>query len=147
MAYLGRGLAAGLAGTVGMTAVQKLVEMPITGRGDSDAPARFVETVLPLHIEGAEQHHRLNYLAHYAIGATWGGAYGLIARARLHGPQALATAFGIRYAADVLLSTALGIYQPSTWSRQDVTVDLVDKFVQVAITGAVFERLLEPHSP
>jgi hypothetical protein len=146
MTYLGRGLAAGLLGTGGMTAVQTLVEMPVTGRRDSDAPARFVETVLPIPVTGAEQHHRLNYLAHYALGATWGGAYGLVARARLRGWKALVVAFGVRYAADVLLSTALGIYQPSKWTPQDVTVDLLDKSVQVAMTSILFERVLGPRS-
>jgi hypothetical protein len=143
-AYLARGVAAGLAGTVGMTAVQKFVEMPLSGRGDSYAPARFVEAVLPIRVAGARQHHRLNYLAHYAIGATWGGAYGLLMRAGSHGRKALAMAFGIRYAADVLLSTALGVYQPSKWTARDVTIDVADKFVQVALTGLVLERVRTP---
>ncbi len=34
-ANIGRGILAGVAGTVVMTAFQKLIEMPITGRGDS----------------------------------------------------------------------------------------------------------------
>lgn len=41
------GVLAGLAGTAVMTAFQKLVEMPLTGRDDSYAPADFVERVLP----------------------------------------------------------------------------------------------------
>jgi hypothetical protein len=38
---LGRGVVAGVAGTVVMTAFQKFVEMPITGREDSYAPAEL----------------------------------------------------------------------------------------------------------
>ena len=45
---LGRGAAAGVAGTVVMTAFQKVVEMPITGRSDSYAPADFAEKVFRL---------------------------------------------------------------------------------------------------
>jgi hypothetical protein len=138
--YMVRGLIAGLAGTLGMTAVQKLAEMPITGREDSDAPAQFAEKVLPMHVEGAEQHKRINYLAHYAIGATWGGTYGLVARTGLRGWKAVAVAFGIRYAGDILLGTALRAYKPSTWSIRDVAVDLVNKSVQVTMTGMVFEH-------
>jgi len=37
-ASIGRGVVAGLAGTGVMTAFQKFVEMPVTGRGDSYAP-------------------------------------------------------------------------------------------------------------
>ena len=40
-AFLGRGVLAGLAGTVVMTVFQRLVEMPLTSREDSYAPARF----------------------------------------------------------------------------------------------------------
>lgn len=68
VASVGRGVLAGLAGTVAMTGFQKLAEMPITGRGDSDAPAQFAETVLPIHVEGNAEHHRLNYVAYYALG-------------------------------------------------------------------------------
>jgi len=45
---LGRGAVAGVAGTVVMTAFQKFVEMPITGRSDSYAPADFAEKVFRL---------------------------------------------------------------------------------------------------
>ncbi len=37
-ANIGRGILAGVAGTVVMTVFQKFIEMPITGRGDSYAP-------------------------------------------------------------------------------------------------------------
>lgn len=39
-AMIGRGIMAGLAGTVAMTVFQKPVEMPLTGREDSYAPAK-----------------------------------------------------------------------------------------------------------
>ena len=42
---LGRGA---VAGTVVMTAFQKFVEMPVTGRSDSYAPADFAEKVFRL---------------------------------------------------------------------------------------------------
>ncbi|MDQ3527861.1 MAG: hypothetical protein M3424_08300, partial [Actinomycetota bacterium] len=49
-ANIGRGVLAGVAGTVVMTAFQKFVEMPITGRSNSYAPANFAERVLPVHL-------------------------------------------------------------------------------------------------
>ncbi len=143
-ASVGRGVLAGLAGTVVMTAFQKLAEMPITGRGDSDAPAQFAEKVLPVHVEGNDEHHRLNYITHYALGTMWGSAYGIAARAGLRGRKAVTTVFGIVYTGDVLLNTALGLYEPWKWSLQDVTVDVLDKFVQAAATGMVFDHVLDP---
>lgn len=78
---LGRGVLAGLAGTVGMTAFQKLVEMPITGRADSYAPAAFAEKVLRVHPQDDAARKRLNLVTHLALGTMWGAAYGVAARA------------------------------------------------------------------
>jgi hypothetical protein len=44
----------------------------------------------------------------------------------------------------VLLNTALGLYQPSTWSKKDWAIDVVDKLVQAAATGVVLDRLADP---
>ncbi|MBA2638525.1 MAG: hypothetical protein H0U77_00715 [Nocardioidaceae bacterium] len=143
-AHLSRGILAGLAGTAVMTAFQKLVEMPVTGRGDSYAPADFAEKVVPMRGHDRDQ---LNYVTHFALGTLWGAAYGVAARAGLNGPRAVAVVFAGVYTGDVLLNTALGLYQPSTWSSQDWTIDVVDKLVQAAATGVVFDRALAPHAP
>jgi len=137
-----RGVLAGLAGTVVMTAFQKLVEMPITGRGDSYAPADFAAKVLPVQL-GARR-DQVNYVTHFALGTMWGAAYGVTAHAGLRGRRAVAVVFATVYTGDVLLNTALGLYQPSSWSRQDWTIDIADKLVQAAATAAIFDRFLNP---
>lgn len=124
-----------------MTAFQKLVEMPITGRGDSYAPAEFAEKVFRISPKDREQRKRLNYAVHFGIGAGWGVAYGLASRAGLSGQRAVAAAFGAVYTGDVLLNTALGLYKPWEWSLQDTAVDVVDKLVQAQAAGAAFEAL------
>ncbi len=141
---IGRGIIAGVAGTVVMTAFQKLVEMPLTGREDSYAPARFAQKVLPVEADSDEELERLNWATHFGLGAMWGSAYGLAAHAGLSGPKAVAAVFGTVYTSDVLLNTALGLYEPTSWSVEDWTVDVVDKFVQAAATGAIFEQVVGP---
>lgn len=141
---LGRGVIAGVAGTAVMTAFQKLVEMPVTGRPDSYAPASFAEKVLGLRPSDAAARRRLNNGTHFALGTMWGAAYGVAARAGLRGPRAVAAVFVTVYTGDVLLNTALGLYRPGEWSRQDWVVDVVDKLVQAAATGAVFDGFLDP---
>jgi len=74
----------------------------------------------------------------------WGSAFGLAAHAGLHGKRAVAVVFGTVYTADVILNTALGLYQPSAWTRQDWAIDVGEKLVQAAATGAVFDRILDP---
>lgn len=140
-AALGRGVLAGLAGTAVMTAFQKFVEMPITGRGESFAPANFAEKVLPVDPKDADARRRLNYVTHFALGAMWGAAFGVAGRAGLRGQRAVAVVFATVYTGDVLLNTALGLYQPSNWSRRDLAIDVIDKLVQAQATGAVFDRI------
>jgi len=141
---LGRGVVAGVAGTMVMTAFQKIVEMPITGREDSYAPAEFAEKVFGLAPETPAARWRLNSATHLALGTMWGAAYAVAARAGLRGPRAVAAVFATVYAGDVLLNTALGLYRPQDWSGEDWAVDVIDKLVQAAATGVIFERFLDP---
>jgi hypothetical protein len=141
---LARGVLAGLAGTVVMTAFQKLVEMPLTQRQESYAPADFAETVLPVRPTTPEGRRRLNYATHFALGGMWGTAYGIAAANGLRGQKAVNTVFAVVYTGDVLLNAALGLYQPSKWTAQDWAIDIVDKYVQAQATGAVFDHVLDP---
>jgi hypothetical protein len=141
---LSRGILAGIGGTVVMTAFQKLVEMPITQRPESYAPADFAEKVLPVHPTTPQGRRRLNYATHFALGGMWGTAYGLAAKAGLRGQKAVNVVFATVYTSDVLLNTALGLYKPGQWSVQDWAIDVLDKYVQAQGTGLVFDRLLDP---
>ena len=84
----------------------------------------------------------LNYGTHFALGTRWGSAYAVAAWAGLRGPRAVAAVFGVVRTGDVLLNTALGLYQPSTWSRRDWAVNVVDKLVQAAATAVVYDQVL-----
>ena len=141
---IGRGIVAGIGGTVVMTAFQKLVEMPLTKRPESYAPADFAERVTPINATTAQGRRRLNYATHFALGGMWGTAYGIAASAGLRGQKAVHAVFGVVYTGDVLLNTALGLYEPRSWTRKELVVDVLDKYVQAQATGAVFDRLLDP---
>jgi hypothetical protein len=142
---VGRGALAGVAGSVVMTAFQKLIEMPITGREDSYQPAKLAQKLLPVQPSGDAGRKRLNYAAHTTLGAMWGAAYGVAAHQGLRGPRAVAATFATIYTQDVVMGTALGLGKPPwQWSRQDWTIDIVDKLVNIAATGAIFDRVLGP---
>ena len=143
-ATIARGVGAGIAGTVVMTAFQKLVEMPLTGRRDSYAPANFAEKVLPIKPKSRQARKRLNYIVHFGLGAMWGSAYGVAAHRGLRGPKAVAAVFGVVYPSDVVVNTALGLYKPTTWTAQDTVIDVSDKLIQAGATGAIFDRFLAP---
>ena len=141
-----RGVVAGIAGTGLMTAFQQFVEMPLTKRDESFAPANFAEKVTPAHTRTASGRRRLNWGTHFALGAMWGAAYGVAAARGLRGQKAVNAVFATVYVGDVLLNTALGLYRPRQWSAKDLAIDVVDKYVQAQGTGLVFDRLLDPES-
>ncbi len=140
-AALARGAVAGLAGTGAMTAFQRLVEMPLTGRADSFAPADLVTRLLPVRPTGRTR-RRVNSAAHVAVGAAWGAAHGVAGHAGLRGQHAVATVFGVLYVGDVVANTALGLYEPHRWSARDWAIDVVDKLVLAEATGLVHDRLV-----
>ncbi len=43
--------------------------------------------------------------------------------------------FTVVYTGDVLLNTALGLYEPSSWSMDELAVDVIDKLVQAEATA------------
>jgi hypothetical protein len=143
-AYVGRGVLAGVAGSVVMTAFQKWVEMPISEREDSYGPALLTQKLLRLEPGSDAGRKRLNYATHTALGAMWGAAYGVAAHRGLRGLRGTAATFGAIYSQDLVMITALGLDKPWTWSRKDATIDVLDKAVHVAATSAIFDRFLSP---
>jgi len=137
---VGPGVVAGIGGTAVMTAFQKFVEMPLTGRSESYAPANFAEKMLKIHPSTKQGRKQLNWVTHFALGAMWGAAYGVAVQAGLRGPKAVGAVFAGVYMGDVALNTALGLYKPSTWSSRDWAIDVTDKLVQAAATGVLFEQ-------
>ena len=142
-ATIARGVIAGLAGTLVMTAFQKFIEMPITGREESFAPANFAAKILQLDPKDDQERQRLNWVTHFALGAMWGSAFGIAGRAGLHGQKAVATVFATVYTGDVLLNTALGLYEPWNWSTRELVIDVIDKLVQAEATGVIFDRITQ----
>jgi hypothetical protein len=142
--YVARGVLSGIGGATVMTAFQKLVEMPITGRADSYAPQKFAEKILPIKTTTDAGRKRLNYATHFALGATWGAAYGVAAYKGLRGPRAVLATFATIYTQDNVMVTALGLDKPWTWTGKETAIDVVDKFVNVVGTGLVFDHLLAP---
>lgn len=142
---VGLGMLAGIAGSVIMTAFQKLIEMPISGRKDSYQPARLAQKLFPIdHPKDDKARKHLNYTMHFMLGAMWGGAYGVAAYNGLRGSRAVSRVFPAIYTNDVVVATLLGLGKPWEWSRKEATIDVVDKFVQVAATSFVFDRFLDP---
>jgi hypothetical protein len=77
-ANLGKGLAAGMVGTVGMT-VSSTVEMKLRDRGSSSAPADAASKILDIErFTSEEAEQRFGQLVHWAYGTGWGAARGIL---------------------------------------------------------------------
>ncbi len=136
-----RGAAAGLAGAAGMTAFQ-LVEMRVTGRAESDQPARLVARLLPVRPAGATGWRRLNYVAHTGVGVSWGVARAIAARAGLRGQRGTLALFAVLWNLDWVTVAALGLDPPPwRWSATELAVDVVDKLVMLECASLVLERI------
>ncbi len=118
--------------------------MPLTGRSESFAPARFAEKVSPDAITARTGRRRLNYGTHFALGTMWGAAFGVAAAKGLRGPKAVGAVFGTVYTGDVVLNTALGLYKPGTWSGKDWAVDVGR---QAGPSGSDWRRSRPPRRP
>ncbi|CAA9491431.1 MAG: hypothetical protein AVDCRST_MAG38-2653 [uncultured Solirubrobacteraceae bacterium] len=137
------GALAGAAGTVVMTAFQRLVEMPLTGRRESYEPANMVQRLTGWQPRSPRHRRRLNYAAHFGVGAGWGAAHGAISGLTgLRGQRAVAAVFGLLWPADVLGVAALGVHEPPwRWTATETAVDFADKLVLAQATGLLFDRV------
>ncbi|MDP9400492.1 MAG: hypothetical protein M3P39_06005 [Actinomycetota bacterium] len=54
----------------------------------------------------------------------------------MRGQLAVATVFGVLYAGDLAINTALGLFEPSGWSRRDWAADAGHKLVLAEATAA-----------
>lgn len=138
---IARGVVAGVAGTVVMTAFQLMVEMPLTRRAESYAPAGLAEKLLPIRRRGGGARRALNYAVHFGVGAGWGAAHAFARRKGLPGQRAVGTVFGAIYAGDAVLNTALGLYKPWRWTREEWATDLGEKLILAEATALVYWRL------
>lgn len=142
-AALGRGAAAGAAGTSALNAITYL-DMAWRGRGSSDTPQRTVETLAekaghPVPGEGSERSNRLTglgSLAGIATGVGIGVAAGVLGPVIAKLPAALgATALGAAaMAATDLSMVRLGISDPRQWSAADWLSDAVPHLGYGAVT-------------
>lgn len=138
---IGKGLAAGLAGTAALTAVQR-IEMMITGREGSNAPAEAVEEVLDLQPESEAAEERLGKLTHWAYGAGWGAVRGLLGAAGLKGPAATAVHFAAVWGTAMLMLPRLGLAPPvKEWGGKQIAKDAFFHAIYAVAAGQAYDQL------
>ena len=137
-AAVGKGLFAGAAGTVAMTA-SSTIEMKLRGREASSAPARAAEKVLGVKPVDEKAGARFSNIVHWGYGTAWGSVRGLLATAGLSGPAATAAHLAAVWGTEQVMLPALDVAPPLTeWGAEEVAIDAFHHVVYAAATGVAY---------
>lgn len=134
------GMAAGAVGTAAMTVAEKL-EQRITGRANSTVPGRTLGRLLGVPAP-KRRSTALNHAMHWGTGVVVGSLRGVMSAGGLRGPWASVMHSTVRLTTDQTLENATGVGAPPwTWPRRELVIDLIEKGVYGAVTGAVSDAI------
>lgn len=162
-AAIGKGLIAGLAGTVAIT-LSQMIEMKITGRSASSAPVKVGGDVMGVEPKGsakaAEEKAvegqtsettkqeveantaKFGQMMHFGYGTGWGLARGLLDIAGVHGSPATALHFGAVWGAALVMLPAAGVSEPVTkWPVKTIVIDVMHHAVYAVAAGLMYDAM------
>lgn len=139
-AAIGKGLIAGLAGTIAIT-VSQMIEMRITKRKPSNAPGKAVKKTL--HIEASPGNkEEFSNEVHWVYGTSWGVMRGLLSMAGITGFAATTLHMAAIWGTAVNIQPKLDIAPPlSEWEPKDIAIDILHHFVYAVVAGLVFDAI------
>jgi hypothetical protein len=139
---VGKGLAAGLAGTAAMT-LSSTIEMRLRGRDASNAPADAGAKVLGIESFADDAAKaRFSNLVHWGYGTGWGAVRGLLALTALSPAAATGAHLAAVWGNEAIMLPALDVAPPFyTWGATEVAIDVWHHAVYAGATGIAFELL------
>jgi len=140
-ASVGKGLFAGVAGTVAM-AVSSTVEAKLRDRGSSSAPADAAGKVLGVQPRDPAGQARFSNVVHWGYGTSWGAVRGLLHAAGLDGPQAAAAHFAAVWGSAQVMLPVLDVAPPPWESApMEIAIDAFHHAVYAMATAVAFSAL------
>lgn len=138
---IGKGLIAGLAGTAAIT-ISQMIEMKITKRKASSAPADAATKVLDVKAATLADKEKFSTEVHWAYGTSWGIARGLICLTGLKGIAASIVHYAAIHASAIVMETKLGIAPPiSEWEPKTIAIDAMHHSVYAIAAGLVYDAI------
>jgi hypothetical protein len=139
---IGRGLAAGFAGTAAMT-VSSTLEMKLRGRAASTAPADATAKVLGIErFRDDAAKARFSNLVHWGYGSAWGVVHGLLRLAGLPPAKATAAHLAAVWGNEAVMLPVLDVAPPFwTWGVEEVAIDVWHHVVYATATAVAYEQL------
>ncbi len=138
---IGIGVLAGVAGTAAIT-LSQFIEMKITKREPSDAPVKVAEETVEITPVSEEDKAKVSQEIHWAYGAAWGIARGLISLTGLRGLPATAAHFAAVWGSALVILPKYQAAPPVTEeSPKAIAIDALHHAVYAATAGCVFDAL------
>ena len=139
-AAIGKGLIAGAAGTAAIT-LSQMIEMKITGRSPSDAPAEAVEKALDIEPKPGNK-EALSNKVHWVYGTAWGALRGLLAITGMTTVAATSAHFAAVWGTALAIQPGLKLGPPvSDMEAKDIAVDIFHHAVYAAVAGTVYDAI------
>lgn len=138
---LGKGIIAGVAGTAAITIAQ-MIDMKITGRAPSDAPAKAVNKVLNVKATSEEQKETFVQEVHWTYGTLWGVARGVLDLMGVKGAPACAAHWAVLWGAEMIMLPSLKVAPPlKEWGGKEIAKDGLMHVVYAVAAGTVYDAI------
>jgi hypothetical protein len=160
---LGRGLVAGMVGTLSITAasaIDSLATEVAKARKEKRSPnldlgkaivgpwsfsADVVGKVFGISAKDKEHQRQLSILAHWGYGSTWGLSVAAVRALGVHGLAAIGAVLAGQLGAEMVVMPALGLFSPPTkWGRRAVVSSAYQHAIYAVAAVAAFEWLRGP---
>lgn len=139
---IGVGIIAGLAGTVAIT-LSQMIEMKITGRKPSTAPADAASKVLDIQPKAGKKESFSNEV-HWAYGTLWGIVRGMLNTCGIRGWAATGVHCTAILGTGLVIEPALKVAPPlKEWKPKDIDIDTIHHIVYAVAAGLVFDAIID----
>jgi len=139
---IGKGLLAGAVGTAAITASQ-LIEMRITHRKPSNAPANVLEKTLRIKPATGNTKKKLSQEVHWAYGTLWGAARGLLSVLGVKRWAATTAHFvAVTGTAMVAVPKILDSEPVTEWDKKAIAKELMHHAIYAIAAGVVYDLLM-----
>jgi hypothetical protein len=138
---VGSGLLAGFAGTVVMTALQKL-QTRMANRRPSTAPAKALEKLLKIEAKDERAELRLARATHWSYGSGWGVARAILRELGLGPARATLAQFGLLQSAEQVVLRRLKVVPPlGMKTKKEIAQELALQGLYASVTGLSYDAL------
>ena len=138
---IGKGIIAGIAGTAAIT-ISQMIEMKITGRKPSTAPADAVTKALDVQ-EVPGKKNQFTQQVHWTYGTLWGVARGLLSVAGIKRWSATAAHFAAVLGTGMIIEPALKVAPPvKKWGAKQIAIDALHHAVYAVAAGLVYDAIM-----